>query len=170
MKGKTGLSINQALTYARGNREVKRFAKFAIVGAAGSVTDFTVLNVLVQLFGFKPVWANIFSFAAAVIQNFLLNRRWTFPESKQRQAGRQLVQFALVSLIGLGINTLILATVDHLLINFWTHLVGHEHLGFTISYNFAKLVAIGVVLFWNFAGNRLWTYRGLSTSLDIPSH
>lgn len=164
------MSINQALTYARGNREVKRFAKFAIVGAAGSVTDFTVLNVLVQLFGFKPVWANIFSFAAAVIQNFLLNRRWTFPESKQRQAGRQLVQFALVSLIGLGINTLILATVDHLLINFWTHLVGHEHLGFTISYNFAKLVAIGVVLFWNFAGNRLWTYRGLSTSLDIPSH
>ena len=170
MKGKTGLSINQALTYARGNREVKRFAKFAIVGAAGSVTDFTVLNVLVQLFGFKPVWANIFSFAAAVIQNFLLNRRWTFPESKQRQAGRQLVQFALVSVIGLGINTLILATVDHLLINFWTHLVGHEHLGFTISYNFAKLVAIGVVLFWNFAGNRLWTYRGLSTSLDISSH
>ena len=170
MKGKTGLSINQALTYARGNREVKRFAKFAIVGAAGSVTDFTVLNVLVQLFGFKPVWANIFSFAAAVIQNFMLNRRWTFPESKQRQAGRQLVQFALVSLIGLGINTLILATVDHLLINFWTHLVGHEHLGFTISYNFAKLVAIGVVLFWNFAGNRLWTYRGLSTSLDISSH
>lgn len=164
------MSINQALTYARGNREVKRFAKFAIVGAAGSVTDFTVLNVLVQLFGFKPVWANIFSFAAAVIQNFMLNRRWTFPESKQRQAGRQLVQFALVSIIGLGINTLILATVDHLLINFWTHLVGHEHLGFTISYNFAKLVAIGVVLFWNFAGNRLWTYRGLSTSLDIPSH
>lgn len=164
------MSINQALTYARGNREVKRFAKFAIVGAAGSVTDFTVLNVLVQLFGFKPVWANIFSFAAAVVQNFLLNRRWTFPESKQRQAGRQLVQFALVSLIGLGINTLILATVDHLLINFWTHLVGHEHLGFTISYNFAKLVAIGVVLFWNFAGNRLWTYRGLSRSLDIPSH
>lgn len=170
MKGRTRLSINQALTYARGNREVKRFAKFAIVGAAGSVTDFTVLNVLVQLFGFKPVWANTFSFAAAVIQNFMLNRRWTFPESKQRQAGRQLVQFALVSIIGLGINTLILATVDHLLINFWIHLVGHEHLGFTISYNFAKLVAIGVVLFWNFAGNRLWTYRGLSTSLDISSH
>lgn len=164
------MSINQALSYARGNREVKRFAKFAIVGAAGSVTDFTVLNVLVQLFGFKPVWANIFSFAAAVVQNFMLNRRWTFPESKQRQAGRQLLQFALVSIVGLGINTLILATVDHLLINFWTHLVGHEHLGFTISYNFAKLVAIGVVLFWNFAGNRLWTYRGLSRSLDIPSH
>ena len=160
------MTISQALTYDRGNREVRRFAKFAVVGAAGSITDFTVLNVLVQLFGFMPVVANIFSFAAAVMQNFALNRRWTFPESKQRQASRQLIQFALISLIGLGINTVILATVDHLLIDFWTHLVGHEHLGFTISYNFAKLFAIGVVLFWNFAGNRLWTYRGLSTPLE----
>lgn len=170
MKRERRLGINQALTYARGNREVKRFAKFAIVGAAGSVTDFAVLNILVQLFGFRPVFANIFSFAAAVIQNFTLNRLWTFPESKRRQAGWQLAQFALVSIIGLGINTLILATVDHLLINFWVQLVGHEHLGFTISYNFAKLIAIGVVLFWNFAGNRLWTYRGLSTPLEIDRH
>jgi putative flippase GtrA len=169
MKGRERLTMNQALTYARGHREIRRFAKFAIVGAAGSVTDFTVLNVFVQLLGFKPVFANIFSFTAAVIQNFLLNRTWTFPESKRRQAGRQLAQFALVSLIGLGINTLILGTVDHLLINFWVRLVGHEHLGFTISYNFAKLIAIGVVLFWNFAGNRLWTYRGLSTPLEIDS-
>ncbi|MBX3012104.1 MAG: GtrA family protein [Caldilineaceae bacterium] len=161
--------MNQALTYARGNREIKRFAKFALVGAAGSVTDFTVLNLLVQLLGFRPVFANTFSFAAAVIQNFALNRRWTFPESKQRQAGWQLAQFALISLVGLGINTLILAAVDHLLINFWIQWVGHEHLGFTISYNFAKLVAIGVVLFWNFAGNRLWTYRGLSAPLEINS-
>ena len=162
--------MNQALTYARGNPEIKRFGKFAIVGAAGSITDFAILNILVQLLGFRPVIANIFSFIAAVVQNFILNRRWTFPESKQRQAGRQLVQFALISLVGLGINTLILAAVDHLLLHFWTHLVGQEHLGFTISYNFAKLVAIGVVLFWNFAGNRLWTYRGLSTPLEIDSN
>ena len=170
MKGRGRLTINQALTYARGNREVKRFAKFAIVGAAGSVTDFAILNILVQLLGFRPVFANVFSFIAAVVQNFILNRLWTFPESKQRQAGRQLMQFALVSMIGLGINTLILAAVDHLLIDFWIRLVGHEHLGFTISYNFAKLMAIGVVLFWNFAGNRLWTYRGLGTPLEIDSN
>lgn len=164
------MRINQALTYARGNSEVKRFAKFALVGAAGSVTDFTVLNILVQLLGFTPVFANIFSFVAAVIQNFVLNRFWTFPESKQRQAGRQLAQFALVSIIGLGINTSILATIDHLLLNFWIQLVGHEHLGFTISYNFAKLFAIGVVLFWNFTANRLWTYRGLSATLEVNSN
>jgi putative flippase GtrA len=142
-------------------REAKRFAKFATVGAAGAITDFTILNVLVRLFGLMPVVANIFSFIAAVLQNFMLNRRWTFPESRQRQARFQIVQFAMVSTVGLGINTIVFFIVDHLSQPFWIELTGKADLGFVISYNFAKLFAIGVVLFWNFTANRLWTYRGL---------
>ena len=30
-----------------------------------------------------------------------------------------------------------------------------------LSYNVAKAFAIGVVLFWNFGVNRVWTYRGI---------
>jgi putative flippase GtrA len=30
-----------------------------------------------------------------------------------------------------------------------------------LSYNLAKAFAIGVVLFWNFGINRIWTYRGI---------
>jgi len=30
-----------------------------------------------------------------------------------------------------------------------------------ISYNFALLVAVGMVMIWNFGVNRLWTYRGI---------
>ena len=30
-----------------------------------------------------------------------------------------------------------------------------------LSYNLAKACAIGVVLFWNFGINRIWTYRGI---------
>lgn len=142
-------------------KEFKRFFKFAVVGALGSVTDITVLNILVQLFGFNKIVANMFSVATAIIQNFLFNRYWTFPESRQRNLPKQLVQFTLVNLAGLGINTLIFGFVDHLLIHYWQAHFG-ESLGFTLSYNFAKLFAIGVVLFWNFAANRLWTYRGLT--------
>ncbi len=145
----------------RHRREAKRFAKFATVGALGAVTDFTVLNTLVQVFGLLPIVANAFSFTAAVLQNFVLNRRWTFPESRSRDPRRQLAQFATVSVIGLGINTLVFGFVDHLLLPFWTELVHSADVGFILSYNFAKLFAIGVVLFWNFTANRLWTYRGL---------
>lgn len=141
-------------------KEIKRFIKFAIVGAAGSITDFAVLNVMVQVFGFSLFVSNGISFTAAVVQNFNFNRRWTFPESKERQAGGQLVQFAIVSLIGLGLNQLVFLSIHHALEGYWIGSFG-EAIGFVVSYNFAKLFAIGCVLFWNFAVNRLWTYRGL---------
>lgn len=142
-------------------KEVKRFVKFATVGALGAVTDFTVLNLLIQLVNFPLALANIFSFSAAVAQNFMLNRRWTFPESQGRNAGSQLLQFVIVSLVGLGINTFLVVSVHHLLEPYWFHLIGREGMAYTVSYNFAKALAIGIVLFWNFLANRFWTYRGL---------
>ena len=146
---------------ARSNRkEVKRFLKFAIVGAAGSITDFSVLNVLIQLAHASLFVANTCSFVLAVMQNFMLNRRWTFPESRERHASGQLAQFAGVSIVGLGLNQLVFLTLHHLWDEIWIQNLGADT-GFFVSYNVAKLFAIGVVLFWNFAANRLWTYRGL---------
>ncbi len=156
------MGITEVRSIAAENRkEFKRFAKFATVGALGSLTDFFILNVLVQVFGASLFVANACSFTAAVIQNFTLNRRWTFPESRERKAGNQLVQFATVSMVGLAINQAVFLTIQHMTEAFWVDLTGSADLGFTLSYNFAKLFAIGVVLFWNFFANRLWTYRGL---------
>lgn len=146
---------------ARSNRkEVKRFVKFAIVGAAGSITDFAVLNLLVQVAGLPLAVANTVSFIVAVMQNFALNRIWTFPESRERHASGQLIQFAMVSVVGYGLNQLVFLTLHHLWESTWMAYLGPD-LGFLVSYNVAKLFAIGVVLFWNFTANRLWTYRGL---------
>ena len=146
---------------SRRRKETKRFLKFAIVGALGAVTDFTILNLLVQVAGILPVVANGFGFSAAVLQNFVLNRWWTFPESRNRTMRRQMVKFALVSVAGLGINLVVFQFVDLTLRSYWIDWLSSPDLGFMISYNFAKLFSIGVVLFWNFAANRLWTYKGL---------
>jgi putative flippase GtrA len=155
------LQLASVIELARSNRkEVKRFVKFAMVGAAGSITDFTILNLLIQVGGAPLVLANTVSFIAAVMQNFTLNRYWSFPESRSRQAGGQLAQFALVSLIGLGLSQFVFLSLHHLWEDWWMLHYGAD-LGFTVSYNVAKLFAIGVVLFWNFSANRLWTYRGL---------
>lgn len=156
------VDLSQVITLTpRKLKEARRFAKFAVVGAAGAVTDFTVLNLLIQIFLFQEWQANTVSFSAAVIQNFMLNRLWTFPESQDRKISGQLSQFVLVSLVGLGINMLVFLAIHHTLEPYWIGWIGDQHLGFTASYNFAKAVAIGVVLFWNFGVNRLWTYRGL---------
>ena len=142
-----------ALAGERGARELKRFAKFGIVGASGFVVDFSVLNTLIFLVGL-PAWlANTFSFTAAVANTFVWNRLWTFPESRERPLGTQLLQFFLVNLVGYGINQLAFLG-SHALI--WQHLFGAA-----LEWNLAKATASGIALFWNFGANRLWTWRGL---------
>ncbi len=133
------------------SREVVRFIKFALVGTLGMVVDLTILNVLHGLVGLHLLVANSISFSAAVISNFTWNRLWTFPETRDRPVSTQLVQFSIVSIIGLAINNLVLWQFYHWL---------QPYLSNPWDYNAAKILAIGVVLFWNFGANRLWTFRG----------
>ena len=72
-----------------------------------------------------------------------------------------MAKFALVSVVGLGINLIVFGFVDQSLRTYWIDLVSSSDMGFRISYIFAKVFSIGVVLFWNFAANRLWTFKGL---------
>jgi putative flippase GtrA len=97
--------------------------------------------------------ANTVSFSAAVLSNFTWNRLWTFPESRERPLGTQLLQFTIVNITGLVINTLILVGLDQYVLQYVFPA--------RLSYNIAKAVAIGVVLFWNFGMNLIWTYRGI---------
>jgi putative flippase GtrA len=135
------------------NPEVRRFIKFATVGLIGAVVDFGVLNVLVFLFGVPKEYANLISVSCAIISNFTWNRLWTFPESQEHAVHTQFGQFALVNLVGLGINQAVFLLTDHYI--FEPLLFPHK----TIPLNLAKACAIGVVLFWNFGANRVWTYR-----------
>src|SRR4029079_16668873 len=137
--------------------EVKRFIKFAIVGGIGAVLDVTVLTVLVFGLHIPDYFANILSVICAVISNFIWNTLWTFPESRQQnKLHKHFAQFALVNLAGLGINELVFVLTDKFLFE-----PIFERLGINpalVIYP-AKLFAIGIVLFWNFGINRIWTYR-----------
>ena len=150
-------------------KKIERFIKFAIVGTIGAVVDFAVLNIMKLVFEavalgegwnvstsprqIQLVAANMISFSAAVLSNFTWNRLWTFPESRERHLGTQLLQFTIVNITGLVINTVILVGLDQYVLQ--------QLLPARLSYNIAKAVAICVVLFWNFGMNLIWTYRGI---------
>ena len=93
------------MTVITNNRERTRFVKFAVVGSIGFFVDFAVYNLLGISFGVPALWAQVVSFSVAVVSNFILNRIWTFPDSRSRPVGNQLFQFVIVSLVGLGIRT-----------------------------------------------------------------
>jgi putative flippase GtrA len=148
------LSILENITnvYQNNPKEIRRFVKFALVGAVGAIIDFGLLNLLKGYFGWPLLLANTVSVSVAIVSNFVWNRLWTFPESRSRKKRKQLPQFALVNFIGLIINNVIVVGLDAIFVPF---------MGEPWSYNLAKLIAIGIVLLWNFGVNRLWTYRGL---------
>jgi GtrA-like protein len=53
------------------------------------------------------------SFSLAVVSNYMLNRFWTHPDSRSKSVLAQITQFAVVSLVGLGINLVVFNWADH---------------------------------------------------------
>jgi putative flippase GtrA len=144
-------------------KEQKRFAKFAIVGAIGTLVDYSVFNFVAYFIGFEEVVSQGFSFVAAVISNFILNRNWTFRDSRSKRLRVQLAQYVLVNVIGLIIRTPIFIGFSV----FFDGLLAGRALPFAIdpvwlAHNLALAGAIGVVLLWNYFVNRRWTFGDVS--------
>lgn len=133
-------------------RELSRFLKFAIVGVIGMVIDLTVLTFSREVIGLPLSLAVGLGFTVAVLSNFTWNRLWTFPESRNRPISTQLAQFTVINVIGLGLNELIVLGL---------HPLFSRALPDPPAYLAAKVIAIGVVLFWNYGANRIWTYKGI---------
>ena len=142
-------------------RERARFFRFALVGVAGAVVDFGAFNLLSSVLGVQAVIASVISFTAAVVNNFLWNRYWTYPDSRSKPVARQLAAFTVISLIGLGIRTPLFAFLEVRLIRLFERvsLPGLHFLSPTfLGHNGALAIAVIVVMFWNFFVNRYWTY------------
>lgn len=123
---------------------VRQFSKFAMVGAVNFTTHLSIYLVLTREFHLAIAAANPVAFTVAVTVSFLLNRRWTFRVATGNHRA-QYAKFVLVNVAGLGINQAILLTLVHA-----AHL--HDVVAFVL--------AVGVVMFWNFFVNRHWTFAG----------
>ena len=140
-------------------KEQKRFVKFAIVGTVGMGVDFIVFNLFYVIIGLEPVAAQVVSFLAAVTSNFILNRSWTFHDSRTKSMRHQLAQYLLVNVVGLIIRTPIFAFLGGVLHG----ILDAQQLPFGVdavwlAHNLALAAAIGVILMWNYFVNRRWTF------------
>lgn len=143
-------------------QERTRFLRFAVVGIVGAVVDFGAFNLLTNLFGMVAVVASVLSFIAAVINNFIWNRYWTYPDSRSKPIAKQLAIFALISFGGLLIRTPLFAFLEVRLVDliaaFEPTMFGIFSAEF-LGHNLALAISVIVVMFWNFFVNRYWTYN-----------
>lgn len=121
---------------------ISKFIKFGIVGCSGMLIDFGATYLCKEILRLNKYLSNCIGFILAATSNYILNRIWTF-ESHKEDIGVQYLQFMIVSIVGLGINSLALYILtDKLKWNFY----------------FSKLVAIAITTIWNFLGNMLFTF------------
>ncbi|MGC4101426.1 GtrA family protein [Ferruginibacter sp.] len=120
-----------------------RFFKFGIVGVSGMLLDFSVTWLCKEKLRLNKYLSNSLGVACAVVSNFLLNRYWTFDQHAQPFAA-QFSKFVCISLLGIAINNLLL----YFLVK-----------NFKANFYVLKLVVIGLVFFWNYILNTLFTFN-----------
>ncbi len=144
------------------NKERNRFLKFATVGAIGSVLDILIMNLLTHLFKLPLVIAGTLSLICAIVSNFMLNRYWTYPDSRSRHFLHQLSMFSLVNLVGIAFRVPILHFVEPVMAGVFENMAHLSHTSAeVIAKNATLAFAIGVVMIWNFFINRYWTYNDI---------
>jgi len=144
------------------NKERTRFLKFATVGALGSVVDILIMNLLTHLFNMRLVYAGTISLVCAIVSNFMLNRYWTYPDSRSRHFLHQLSMFFLVNLIGIAFRVPILHFVEPVMADAFKSMVHlTQDSAEILAKNATLALAIGIVMIWNFFINRYWTYNDI---------
>lgn len=120
-----------------------KFIKFGLVGFSGLILDFGVTYLVKEKLRWNKYVANSLGFILASVNNYVLNRLWTF-HSYDPEIGWQYSKFMLVAVAGLALNNFII----YLLTEKWR-----------LNFYVAKFMAIVIVFLWNFLLNYFYTFN-----------
>jgi putative flippase GtrA len=120
-----------------------QLVRFALVGGVGFVVNVAVYALFVHSAGLDYRAASVVAWLVAVVNNFVLNRHWTF-DAREGRAHFQAIRFLLVSLVAEGFSLLLLTVLV-------------ESAG--IAKIPAQALAVAASMPLNFLGNKLWSFR-----------
>lgn len=119
----------------------KQFLKFSVVGVIATLIDFGIMIFLTEAFGMNPVISAGISFCTSTVFNYLASMRFVFSHREELSRRNEFIIFVLLSLIGLGINQLVMY-------------IGTSSFG-EQTYIAVKIVATAIVMLWNFCSRKV---------------
>jgi len=132
---------------------IKQGIKFAVVGGIGTLVNLSILYIFTDIIGVLYLISAAIAFNVALVNNYILNKIWTFKEDvKERILGKG-IKYAIICIFALFVNLLVL----FFLVEF-----------FLIYYLFSQVGAIIAAFMINFIGNRFWTFRNNANNDKIP--
>lgn len=120
-----------------------QLGRFAAVGASGYLVNLVAFAVCVHLLGIDYRLSAVIAYVISVVNNFWLNRHWTFG-AKQEHPMLQAIRFFAVSLVTFGFTYVVLIT-----------LVGDAGMPKVV----AQAIAIVAGTPLSFIGQKLWSFK-----------
>lgn len=117
-----------------------QFFRYIFVGGVAFLVDFASLYILTDYFGIFYLTSAAIAFILGLITNYMLSINWIFNRRTLSNKTMEFTVFALIGIIGLGLNELFI----------WV---------FTAELNFyylmSKILAAIIILFWNFFARKI---------------
>lgn len=142
---------------------IEQALKFGVVGIVCFFIDYVigivVLNILMYMFGAEyfqkaSIISSALGFTISVIANYILSFKFVFERKEDMNRKAEFVVFLILSIIGLGLNTLIIwICTGPIYSNIqWLQKVLNE----TLAYTGAKIIATGIVMVYNFVTRKIF--------------
>ena len=124
-------------------RTVIQILNFVIIGGFTTLVDLCVLIFTTERLNIPYFISNLLSFSISLSINYFLSMRFVFVVNN-RQSKKDGLMFAVLSILGLVLNQSILVILTHY---------------FGLFYVYSKIIAIFVVMVWNFVSKKLYFER-----------
>ena len=118
----------------------KQLFRFGIVGFTAFLIDAGLLYILTDFLHIHYLISSVISFIVSLIYNYILSIFWVF-DVKKKQTYKEVLLFTILSVIGLGINQLVMY-------------VGVDFLN--IYYMLCKIMATIIVMIYNFITRKIF--------------
>jgi len=118
--------------------------RYLIVSGVSLLVDTAVLTGLTELAGLHYLVSAVAGYLTGLVVNYILSRVWVFHSSKLQSKTAEFAIFAVIGLVGMGINELILWG--------WVSLLG-------LHYVYGRLVSAVIGYTWKYAARKWLLFR-----------
>ena len=128
--------------------------KFSVVGAISFIVDFVVYAILCNALSVHYIVAGVAGFVVSVVVNYVLSMKFVFASRDDMSKDREFIAFVFLSLIGMGLNALILFVCIDVVYVYW--LLLQQLMDIEAMNLLAKIVATVFVMIYNFVTRKIF--------------